>query len=767
MFRWVGFSMSKFFSTANWPFSLKFTIPSFLALVLVAVIQYVSLTALDVIKSSLHDVVEKKYNASLVLQQCVDRLRAVNGELYLLQTKKAAGFEQDVVERTKELSTEMEKISGVLTGFKTTYARPEDMVRIDSALQNIRQYRKAVTFVGSMLDLDFKATVTFIVPLRDAYEDMINNLALVSNAFLDASRAASVEADDLARARTRFIFIFSFVVIVLSLAVMLPLAYSTIRSIKALAAATVRLADGDTQIDLEALERRDELGRIVKALTVFRDNVERVAALKKVSLLYASMNAMLNSLKEGLFTFGPDGVCSDNVSKVCVDLLKQTPVGKHIGDVLHLSEEERTSVESLLALVFQRNDTLAMPAQSLLDMLPKYFYEDKDVPRDGASAISLTYRPIVNASDDVQSVLVIVTDHTEELAAARIDAERKNSVLRILRILSNRNMFVRFFRAISEFFSAPEKAFIGTSLVQVKRDVHTFKGASGIYYLEKVAESLHDIEESLPEKEDALRQIDPSLSSAIASLKAALADAKADIGKVLGDDFDKQGMMRTIPVETLKAVIAALPQTAGDAAQRQKITQALLGESLHALLSNTQAELRDLADRYGKRVDNAKIEGDDFPVLAEAYTKVFEAFTHISRNIISHAVEDPDVRETLGKPEACAVTIKTERFERSGREWFRVVFADDGAGVDVARLKERLLQKEGALPDGASDEEILQRVFDPDCSTATSVTELGGRGVGLSALKQAAEEVGGTVRIQSVSNRSTEIMVEVPFVWAA
>jgi len=433
--------MPKILSTANWPFAFKFTIPSLLALLLVVVIETVSLNALNVVKTSLSDVVEKKYNASLLLEQCVDRLRAVNGELYLLQTKKAAGFEQDVVQKTKELSDELGAVSDTLGRFKVTYARPQDVSRIDDAIQNVRQYRKAMSFVGSMLDLDFKATVTFIVPLRGAYEEMINNLSAVSNEFLHASRKASMEADELAWKRTQFIFAFSFVVLVFSLAVMIPLAYSTVRSIKALAAATVRLADGDTRIDLEALQRSDELGRIVNALRVFRDNVERVATLKKVSLLYASMNAMLNSLKEGLFSFGPDGVCSDSYSKACVELLKQVPSGKPVADVLHFTSEERKAFDGLLKLVFGKSETLAMPPQSLLDILPKNLYEREDSSRKEGSPISLTYRPIFNAADDVQSVLVIATDHSDELAAARLNQERQKSVLRILRVLSGRNMF--------------------------------------------------------------------------------------------------------------------------------------------------------------------------------------------------------------------------------------------------------------------------------------------------------------------------------------
>ena len=757
--------MPKFLSTANWPFAFKFTIPSLLALLLVVVIETVSLNALNVVKTSLSDVVEKKYNASLLLEQCVDRLRAVNGELYLLQTKKAAGFAPDVVATTKELSDKLGAISDTLIRFKATYARPQDIPRIDDAIENVRQYRKAMSFVGSMLDLDFKATVTFIVPLRDAYEAMINNLSAVSNEFLDASRKASMEADDLARKRTQFIFVFSFAVLAFSLAVMIPLAYSTVRSIKALAAATVRLADGDTRIDLEALRRSDELGRIVNALRVFRDNVERVATLKKVSLLYASMNAMLNSLKEGLFSFGPDGVCSDTYSKACVDLLRQTPSGRSVSEVLHFSAEERKALDGLLKLVFGKSETLAMPPQSLLDLLPKNFYESDEAPRNQEATISLAYRPIFNAADDVQSVLVIATDHSDALAAARLNEERQKSVLRILRILSGRNLFVRFFTSLTEFFAAPEKQMADSSLDQFKRDVHTFKGAAGIYYLDDVASALHDIETLLPENGDAISSIQPSLARAFEAMRETLANVRPEIVPILGEDFDKQGMIRTIPLVTIKQAVDSLPKTPEFDVLRLKNIQLLMGESVHNLLSNTRAELKDLADRYGKNLDPVRIEGEDFLVLSEAYAGLFSSLTHIARNIVKHGIEDPETRKKSGKPDRGLVVIRTEKFRRSDSDWFRLSFEDDGAGIDTARLKElpSIAHRKELLKVGR--DELLQHVFDSDVSTASQVTVLGGRGVGLSAVKQAVEEVGGTVRIESVLHQSTKIVLEAPFVW--
>lgn len=758
--------MRKLFSTANWPFAFKFSVPSFLAFFLVCVIEIVALNALSAMRDSLSDVVERKYNASLLLEQCTSRLRFVNEELYLIQTKKAAGIDVDVNQGAKDLSRELELISDNLAKFKSTYARPEDIPQVESAMQNVRQYRKAVSFVGSMLDIDFKATVNFIIPLRGAYEEMIVNLSSVSNQFLMASREASVKADQLAKARTVFIVVFTSVVLILSLSIMLPLAYSTTQSIKALAAATIRLADGDTRIDLGALVRRDELGRIVTALTIFRDNIERVETLQKVSLLYASMNAMLNTLKDGLLTFGPDGICSENFSTACLDLLKQTPKGVHIADLLNMPFDERAELESLLNLVFVGSETFAMSPQSVLDMLPRFYYERTDRLRKGETAISLDYKPILTTSGDVQSVLVIATDHSEEIAAEKLNQEKQLKIQRTLRILSSQNMFVRFFSGITEFFSQPEKLFGDTSLEQIKRDVHTFKGVAGIYYLDKIAHCLHQVEEVLPVDEESMCKTDSVFMGAILSLNNALKEARSEISEILGPSFDKQGMMRTLPLDSLKELIGLLPEDEIFEQLRLTFTQRLMGESIQNLLSNTVIELRELADRYGKKLNQPKIEGEDFLVLSENYASVLASLTHISRNIIKHGVEDPETRQEYGKPEYCSVTIRTEKFKYKDKDWFRLEFHDDGGGIDVNKLKRLPSFAANKNLEKASHEELLQLVFEGNASTSQEVNALGGRGVGMSAIKQAVEEIGGTVRVESTYHLFTKTILELPLVWA-
>jgi len=758
--------MRNFLSTANWPFAVKFAVPCLMALVLVLVVEFVAIGALDTIKVSFHDVVEQKYNASLFLEQSVDRLRAANGELYLAQVKQAAGLPQNISQETGKIASDLDQIAATLVTFKTDYASPADIEKIDQVLQNVKTYRKAVTFVGSMLDIDFKATVNFVLPLRGAYEDMISNLSSISNRFLESSREDSYTASELARVRTRFIYIFSVVILILTTLIMFPVIYSTARSITNLALATERLADGDTKLDLESLVRKDELGRLVKALTVFRDNIERVTALKKVSLLYASMNAMLDSLKQGLCSFGPDGICSDTFSKACLTLLEGPPVGHHISDVLRLPADKKSSITNLLKLLFAEKKTIAASSEEILGMFPTHFYHSKDLSSNVEDlSISLEYRPILNSVGKIQSVLVVATDHSKELAARRMSEEREREVIRALRILSYRNQFIQFFRDITAAFASPEVSFAKISYEQVKRDIHTYKGVASVYYFQGIVDALHNIESVLETTAD-MQLVRPSLISATPSVRAAIADARQEVVKILGDDFDKQGLVRTIPLSLLKRFAGEMRATQNLQDAYENYVHLLIGEPIHKLLSRIDTEIGELADRYGKNVAPCRFEGENFQVMTEAYDALFTTFTHISRNIIAHAVDDPTTRKALGKAPECTITLGSFSFKRDNKEWFRLSFSDDGAGIDVKRLREKLLSRYDVEKiKRASDDEIMQYIFEGNLSTAPDVGELSGRGVGMNAVKYEAERLGGHVRVESEIHRFTRITIEVPAIW--
>jgi two-component system chemotaxis sensor kinase CheA len=155
-------------------------------------------------------------------------------------------------------------------------------------------------------------------------------------------------------------------------------------------------------------------------------------------------------------------------------------------------------------------------------------------------------------------------------------------------------------------------------------------------------------------------------------------------------------------------------------------------------------------------------EGDETEADKVIVESLFEPLLHVLRNALDHGVESPAVRIAAGKPAAATVTLRARR----ANDNVIVEVEDDGAGVDVARVRAVAAQREVAGPEALaamSDAEVIDLIFAAGFSTAAQVTHLSGRGVGMDAVRSAVERLGGRVAIESRSGQGTTVRLTLPF----
>jgi two-component system, chemotaxis family, sensor kinase CheA len=160
--------------------------------------------------------------------------------------------------------------------------------------------------------------------------------------------------------------------------------------------------------------------------------------------------------------------------------------------------------------------------------------------------------------------------------------------------------------------------------------------------------------------------------------------------------------------------------------------------------------VRDIATAEGKDV-HLVIRGDDTELDRIILESLAEPLVHMVRNAVGHGIEAPAEREAAGKPPRATVELSAK--QRGGT--VEIVVSDDGRGVSPALIEEARLH--GSLAD------VLAR---PGFSTATEVTELSGRGVGLDAVKRYVEGFGGTLGVQSEPGNGTAITLVLPLALA-
>lgn len=174
--------------------------------------------------------------------------------------------------------------------------------------------------------------------------------------------------------------------------------------------------------------------------------------------------------------------------------------------------------------------------------------------------------------------------------------------------------------------------------------------------------------------------------------------------------------------------------------------------------------VRDLAVQCGKRV-RLEIEGADTGLDRTLLEAIKDPLTHIVRNAIDHGFETPGERIAAGKPEEGRLLLRA--FHEGGRVTIEI--ADDGKGIDVAKVKRRAIER-GLLTDAAaarmSDREAQEIIFAPGFSTAESVTAISGRGVGMDVVRTNIAQLGGVVEIDSTQGKGTRLYLRVPLTLA-
>jgi two-component system sensor histidine kinase and response regulator WspE len=170
--------------------------------------------------------------------------------------------------------------------------------------------------------------------------------------------------------------------------------------------------------------------------------------------------------------------------------------------------------------------------------------------------------------------------------------------------------------------------------------------------------------------------------------------------------------------------------------------------------------VRDLARTLAKEA-RLEIVGEQVPVDRDVLARLEAPLNHMLRNALDHGVETPDERRAKGKnPQA---TLRVEARHHAGM--LRIRVSDDGRGIDLDALRERIVRRSLATSEMAramERQELLEFLFLPGFSTAKQVTEISGRGVGLDVVQSTAREIGGTARIDTELGRGTVFELELP-----
>jgi chemotaxis protein histidine kinase CheA len=293
------------------------------------------------------------------------------------------------------------------------------------------------------------------------------------------------------------------------------------------------------------------------------------------------------------------------------------------------------------------------------------------------------------------------------------------------------------------------------------RQLHSLKGLAGMFALKPVQASAHELESAIlafAHQPAITAEQQQGFQAGLTQLASAQQSVQELIDK-MGSALRQRLIGTVLSDQDLARLRAAVAQ--GDLAAVASIMAALEAVDASRLFSAWASEVARLAPELGKQA-RFELSGEGGKLDKPVFDALSQVFPHLLSNALCHGIELPEMREAAGKPGTG--TLQVVLTAEAGM--LRIQVADDGRGLDFQELPAKARQKTGlnqALVDDCERTGQPWRILLlPGFSTASEVSLLSGRGVGLDAIDHAVRSVGGHILIDSAAGQGMTFTLHVP-----
>lgn len=560
---------------------------------------------------------------------------------------------------------------------------------------------------------------------------------------------------------------------------------SIMRGINGLSSAVDTMASGDLDARAE-IHTSDEIGKLALQ---FNDMAENLAqSSKQLREKSHDIQGMLQNLPQGILTLVAGGTIHPEYSAYLETIFETREIaGRAALDFLFdgsdAGTDSRSQVEAaVFACLGEDRMNFEFNQHLLLGEL------QKTLPDGRVKILEMDWSPICDENDNVEKIMVCVRDITEfrQLAAAAEQQKRELEMIgQILKI--NQEKFHAFIDSARDFISANDSLLQAAAdphpelITQLFRNMHTIKGNARTYGLLHLTNVVHEAEQAYDElRKNPEAKFDKAALLAQLQGVAQLIDEYSSLNDItLGrkgpgrrGSAEKYVMVPRRQVDELLVSLNAYDLQA----VRQETLAALLAEvrtELHLIgtepirtvLDGVFESLPSLARELGKEAPQLQINDNRVFIKNQMGDLLRNVFMHLYRNSMDHGIELPAERLAKGKP--AAGTIQLDVSMAADRLLMRL--KDDGKGLALGHIRRKGIEKGLIAASGvATDEAVAMLIFAAGFSTATAVTEVSGRGVGMDAVQDFIKREGGTIQIALTDQntgadfRNFEMLITLP-----
>lgn len=542
-----------------------------------------------------------------------------------------------------------------------------------------------------------------------------------------------------------------------------------------------QVASGDLKVQI-VKQSNDEIGFLTdtfnsmvedllkskQKLEDYAKNLEKMVEERTQSLreAKAEIETLLDNLGQGFMVIDRSGVVRPGSTRAAAEFFGVNPTGRHFSEVLRQNEAEAHDLREWLEVCFGNQADFG----SMATLGPESF--EKEPPR----YVHLNYKPIFSTEFSVDKIICIAEDKTKEKQLARNALEKQEFAGFVVTVIKDKVGFVDYINGTFKHLNSVKQMLDSAKIVkdldidEIFRHFHTLKGEAAYYHVLPMKEALHTAETKLADISASIS--DATLDSCKSELLRTCGELRETFGRflsenkdIIGETSDSADRLRSVPESTLYRIGREIESSLGkDSTLLKDYVEKVILEPADVPLLKFSSLVSNLARQLSKRV-HYSVHNDGVYIPMIRFGPLVSSMVHVFRNAVDHGIELPEERVGANKADTGAITVRISENREGEGGRIRFAITDDGRGINHEELLRKALEREIVSQDQAlkmARNDVLQLVFAPGLSTSEQVTDVSGRGIGMDAIKNEAQKLGGRAWVDSEIGKSTTVYIEVP-----
>ena len=491
-------------------------------------------------------------------------------------------------------------------------------------------------------------------------------------------------------------------------------------------------------ITLEEFCIGDEIFRT----SVFTDITEIISSQTK-------LKELLNNADQGFLYFDTNMTIGLEYSKQAAEIFETELANKDISTLLFpTNQEESTYLKETLQSVL---DLEQSQREMIFSLLQNEF-------KINGKSIRIEYKYIGN-----KNFMLLLFDVTQQKKMNQKLKKDQQILKMVVETVTTLEQFEEIRIAFEHFCNKIEQYKSLEKLFELRREIHTFKGLFAQKEMLNIVNNLHDLE-TIIDNSIKDNELDPTIIHITGDIIYSWLEDDIRILKgILGDEFFHKTEYLTIKQERIEKIYNQLIKMCNNEAKGDllKDVKELLYKDIKVYIKPFKHTVDNLAQKLDKPIFPLQINAENI-FVPQKYKFFLNSLVHVFRNALDHGIEDIETRIVNNKPKLATIkcTIKKEN------DTLVIIISDDGAGLDIEAIKSKAIEKgiySAQELESKTDKECAYIILEDEFSTATNITNISGRGVGLASTKYEVEKLGGEIEILSKKEHGVTFIFTIPF----